>query len=208
MGASPVEHIWSLLSVIGNMMFVIGLGFLAAKFGVLNEHGRKNITELIITLIFPCYVINGFIKNIGMLNGADALFALGLASLIQGATLLANHFMYRRLPVERRSVLRYATAISNSAFLGLPPGGERVRKPGLIYASIFVIPQRINCFGIAINYFTPSEHTGALQKTLTQPSILATIVGTVIMLAGWRPPQPVVGMVSSIAHAPLLFPCS
>ena len=194
-----MEQILSLLTVIGNMMLIIALGFLMAKFGVIGEHGRREITELIIDLIFPCYVINGFIKNIGMLDGRDALIALGLASLVQGGTLALNHFLYRKVPQERRSVLRYATAVSNSAFLGLPLVESVFGSQGLIYASIFVIPQRINCFGIAINYFTASEHQDVLKKTLTQPSILATMVGTVIMLAGWRPPELVVKTVSSIA---------
>lgn len=199
MGEIPVEHIWSLLTVIGTMMLVIGLGFLVARFGIINEHGRKEITELIIYLVFPCYVISGFIKNIGMLGGGDTFFALGLAVLVQGATLAANHFLYRKVSIERRSVLRYATAISNSAFLGLPLVESVFGSPGLIYASIFVIPQRVNCFGIAVNYFTPAENANALKKALTQPSILATVAGIAIMLTGWQPPQLVVNTVSSIA---------
>jgi len=200
MGAIPVEHIWRLITVIGTMMLVIGLGFVVAKFGSINEHGRKAITALIIDLIFPCYVINGFIKNIGMFSGGDALFALGLATLVQGTTLAVNHFLYRKVPKERQSVLRYGTAISNSAFLGLPLVESVFGSAGLTYASIFVIPQRINCFGIAINYFIPSdENANALKKTLTQPSILATIVGIVIMQVGWRPPELVVNTISSIA---------
>lgn len=199
MGEISVEHIWSLITVIGTMMLIIGLGFLVARLGIIKEHGRKEITELIINLIFPCYVINGFIKNIGMLGGGDALLALGLAVLVQGAVLAVNFVLYRKESKERQSVLRYATAISNAAFLGLPLVESVFGSPGLIYASIFIIPQRVNCFGIAINYFTRSEHTNVLKKTLTQPSILATVVGIVIMLAGWRPPDLVVNTVSSIA---------
>lgn len=185
--------------MIGTMMLVIGLGFFVARFKVVKEQGRKEITELVIDLVFPCYVLNGFIKNIGMLGGGDTLFALGLAVLVQGSTLAVNHFLYRKIPVERRSVLRYATAISNSAFLGLPLVESVFGSPGLVYASIFVIPQRVNCFGIAINYFTPSDTKDAWKKTLTQPSILATIAGILIMLAGWRPPQLVVNTISSVA---------
>lgn len=197
-----MEHIWDLISVIGAMLITIALGYVVARLGVLTEQGRKSITELIIDLVFPCYVINGFINNIGLLGGEEMLFILGLGILVQSSILLLNRFLFRWAPKERQAVLRYGTVVSNSAFLGLPLVGSVFGSEGLICASIYVIPLRVNTFGVAINYFHPREEGGwwrQMKATLSQPSIAATLVGIVIMLAGWRPPEWMGSVISSVA---------
>ena len=196
-----MDHLGSLLLVIGTMMLMIALGFLAARRGILSESGRKSVTDLVIDLIFPCYVLSSLIHNIGLLDGAEMLFVLAAGVLVQGGLLLVNCFLYRRQPPDRRAVLRYGTAVSNSAFLGLPLVGSVFGDPGLVYASIFVIALRINTFGVAVNYFHTGrkDFRGQLKAVLLQPSILATAVGIVIMLTRWRPPEWGVSVISSLA---------
>ena len=68
----------------------------------------------------------------------------------------------------------------------------------MIYASIFLIFQRINNFSVAISYFTSSEKKGVLRRTLTHPCILSTLIGVAIMLLECRPPVLLCDTLSSI----------
>ena len=84
--------------------------------------------------------------------------------------------------------MQYAIIVSNSGFLGFPLVGSIFGGQGLIYASIFLIFQRINNFSVGISYFTASGKQGFLKRTLTHPCILSTFVGVAIMLLEWHPP--------------------
>lgn len=194
-----MSQILSLIEVVGRMMALIGIGCVAAHFKILSEKGRRELTELIVDLLLPCQVISGFIGNIGMFDGKDAIRILIFGTFVQAALLLLNRFMYRKIPFAQQAVMRYATAISNSAFIGVPLVGSIFGSAGTVCASIFVIPLRVNCFGIAINYFTPQRDGNPVKKILCQPTIIATALGMVIMLAGLRPPEFVTELVSSLA---------
>lgn len=197
-----IGAILRLLTIICTMMAIIALGFAAAHFGIIGDQGRKNISSLVIDLVYPCYVLNSFINNIGLFTGGAMLFIFLLGTLAQGATLLCNHALYRKAPPDKQSVLRYGTVVSNSAFLGVPMVESVFGNAGLICASIFVIPLRINTFGVAVGYFLSQDGEGLgrrLRRILTQPSILATIVGILIMLAEWQPPVLVTSVLSSMA---------
>lgn len=183
------------------MLLLILVGFGAARVGLLSEQGRKSIANLVVDLIYPCYILQGFIKNIGMFSGREMLRAFLVAVLYAATMLLVSWFIFPNVPQYRRCTLQYATAVSNSAFLGLPLVENLFGSPGLLYASIFIIPLRINTFGIAIHYFIPqnSLSPGArIKSVLTQPSILATLLGVVLVLTNWLPPDWCTATLSSI----------
>lgn len=196
-----MENIAVLMSVLGKMLILIAMGFVMSRLGLLTEAGRKSITDLVIDLIYPCYVLNSFINNIGMFSGESLLRILMTATGYTAAILAVSCLVFPRVPPERRAVLRYSTAISNSAFLGLPLMENLFGSQGLLYASIYTIPLRVNTFGLAVNYFTPKGEGGLwrrLRTMMTQPSIVATVIGIGIIFTGWQPPALCRSILSSV----------
>lgn len=184
-------NMMTLLSVLSKMMLLIAVGFCSAWAGLLREEGRKHITDLVIDLIYPCYVLNSYLKNIGMFSGSAMLLTLGISIAYSLTIFLVSHFVFPHVPRSRRCILQYATVVSNSAFLGLPMVENVFGSRGLLCASIFMIPLRINTFGLAVGYYTQTPVGGLRAKVtsiVTQPSILATILGILIIFIGRQPP--------------------
>lgn len=193
------ENVLTLLSVLGKMMLLIAVGFGAAWIGILREQGRKCVTDLVIDLIYPCYILNSYLKNIGLFQGGTMFLTLGVSGAFSLLLLLASRFLFPRVPPNRRCVLQYASVVSNSAFLGLPMAENIFGSQGLLCASIFSIPLRINTFGIAIHYYTAqTEADGTLRALVTQPSILATVAGILAVLIGRHPPASCEAALASI----------
>lgn len=184
------------------MFLLILFGFVASQLGIITPEGRKTVTNLVVQMVYPCYILNGFIKNIGLFSGGDMLFTL-LVSVVQALLVLAlSFFVFRDVEPDRRCILRYTTVVSNTAFLGLPMMENLFGSAGLIISSIFVIPNRVNTFGIAVNFFTAKEGDSwgkRLKGMLTQPSIVATVLGVLIVLTEVRPPEWCVNVLSSMA---------
>jgi len=80
-------------------------------------------------------------------------------------------------------VLQYATVCSNAGFLGNPVAEGIYGSMGLLYASIYLIPQRIVMWSAGISYFTESpDRKTVVKKVLTHPCIIAAEIGLIIML--------------------------
>lgn len=193
-----MTYLQNLLDLEGMMFVMILLGILTIKTGIITEKGRGELTDLILFLIFPCYILECFIKNIGAFSAGGFLSVIIASIALQVATILLSRLLYPKADPKRRTILRYAIIVSNSGFLGFPLVGSIFGNQGLIYASIFLIFQRINNFSIGISYFTADGSKGFLRRTFTHPCIVTTLVGVVIMLVEWRPPELVCSVLSSI----------
>lgn len=193
-----MTYIQNLLELEGMMFIMILLGIITIKKGIITEKGRGELTDFILYLIFPCYILDCFIKNIGAFSAGGFVNVIIASVALQAATIVLSRFLYPKADPKRRTILRYAIIVSNSGFLGFPLVGSIFGNQGLIYASIFLIFQRINNFSVGISYFTADGSKNFLRRTLTHPCIFTTLLGVAIMLLELRPPELVCKVLTSI----------
>ena len=193
-----MTYLQNLLELEAMMFLMITLGVICVKTGLLTETGQREITDIVIYVVFPCYILDCFIKNIGAFSGASMFNIIFASAALQLLTIFLSSVLYRRTEPGRRTILRYTLIVSNSGFLGFPLVGSVFGPEGLIFASIFLIFQRINNFSYALSLFTAAEKKGLIRRTLTHPCIFVTFIGTAIMLLEWAPPALLCKTLSSI----------
>lgn len=193
-----MTYVQNLLDLESMMFLMILLGLFTVKKGIITERGRGELTDLILFVIFPCYILDCFIKNIGAFSAGGFISVIIASVSLQAATVVLSRLLYPKADPKRRVILRYAIIVSNSGFLGFPLVGSIFGNPGLIYASIFLIFQRINNFSVGISYFTADGSKGFLRRTMTHPCIVTTLVGVAIMLLELHPPALVCKVLASV----------
>ena len=62
---------------------------------------------------------------------------------VQVFSFILSKVHYRNVEESKRSALRYGLLVSNSGFMGLPIVGLLFGSLGYVYASIYLIPQRV-----------------------------------------------------------------
>ena len=106
-----------------------------------------------------------------------------MAVLAQVVSFLLSRLLYRRFDAGEKCVNQYATVCSNSGFMGNPLAEGVFGETGLLYASIFLIPQRIVMWTAGVSSFQKTESgKTAYRKILTHPCMVATYIGMVIMV--------------------------
>ncbi len=173
----------TILTLQGMLFLLVAAGVILTRFNILPQEGTKILTDLVINLILPCNIIYSFQMelNLNILRGILIIFTISV--LIQVGCMLLSKFMYQKQPPARRKVLQYGTVCSNAGFMGNPITEGVFGAQGLVYASIFLIPQRIVMWSAGISYFTgEQDRKKTMIKVLTHPCIFAVYIGLILMI--------------------------
>ncbi len=173
------------------MMFVLmGVGYVLRKNGTITKEGRSVLTDLIINVILPCNIITAFCIDFDRDILVSGMQVLVISVVLQLFCTFLAAFAYRKVEKKKRMVLQYATVCSNAGFLGNPIAEGLYGSMGLLYASIYLIPQRIVMWSAGVSYFTESpSKKDVIKKVLKHPCIIAVEIGIIMMLTGFRFPE-------------------
>lgn len=164
------------------IFILIGIGYFFTKKGIITKSSRQTLTDLVINLILPCNIICSYMIefNLEILKACAYIFVVSI--LIQLACQVFSKVFYPFATEEQKKVLSYATLCSNAGFMGNPLVEGIYGPQGLLYASIFLIPQRVVMWSAGVSCFSNTKGKGVLKKVLTHPCIVATFIGLFFML--------------------------
>lgn len=180
----------NLLNLQGELFLLLICGAVLRKTNILTSQAKGTLTDLVIYLILPCNIINSFRMEFNMEILKNFLVIFLVAILIQLFCMLLNKVLYRKEPQERKKVLHYATLVSNAGFMGNPIAEGVFGPMGLMYASVYLIPQRIVMWSAGIACFTECEsRKKVIKKVLTHPCIVAVYIGLFLMITQIHLPE-------------------
>ena len=171
------------------LFLLIFCGFFSAKGKLVDENGISTLNKIVLYFALPALTLYGLQKDASpeLIHDLILVFFISLAIMILSG--LIAYFFYRSEPNERRSVLTNLAMLSNSAYMGYPVVIATLGEDMLIYAVVFVGAFNLMCWTFGSFFF---GGISAIQpkKLLTNPSLIAVIVGLVLFLTGWRLPVP------------------
>ncbi len=170
------------------LLVYLAAGVIARKTGILDDHAKRKVIDLILTIALPCMIFSSFNKPLT----PDVLRQTGFSFVVALAVALISFFagklIYNPFPHEKKVILQYATLVNNSGFLGLPLVESVLGADGLLLASIFVIPNRIMMWTAGLSLFTtpqPGESSWDRWKIiLRNPAMVATYLGLLRRIFG------------------------
>lgn len=173
----------------GMLFLVMILGLVLRRTGIVQESGKSLLTDLVINVTLPASILKSFQMEFNRQILNSCLVICVVAVLIQVGSYLLGMILYPGFPDNRKKVLQYATICSNAGILGNPIAEGIFGGLGLLYASIYVIPQRVFMWSVGLTYFTeaPDKKTLA-KKVLSHPCIVSVFIGFILM--AWQIPLP------------------
>lgn len=157
------------------------IGYILNKTGIISAKARKSLTDLVIFVVLPCNIVYSFMlkMNMEIIQSGIVIFFVSLG--IQILCELLSRVLYPFANTEQKKVLKYATICSNAGFMGSPLVQGLYGLQGLLFASIYLIPQRIVMWSSGIACFSSASGKEVVKKVLTHPCIIAVFIGIVVM---------------------------
>lgn len=171
------------------MLILLLTGVVLVKGKVMSGEFRKALTDFIINFILPCNIVKSFIMEFNDRVLGDCLAILLVSCGTQLFAVVLGKWLYCRTEDGKRQPLLYATQVSNAGFLGSPIVEGLYGAQGLLYASVYLIPQRIMMWSLGVACFSGSKGKGVVKKVLTHPCIIAVWIGLFLMLTQLPLPQ-------------------
>ena len=154
-------------------------------------------------VILPCSIVKSFQIEMNKDILISTFMILIISFAIQLLYFVFNKFLYQNLDHDKKICCQYGTMVSNAGFLGMPIAQGVFGSMGLLYASIFLIPQRIFMWSYGLSLFAKNKQNHVLKQVLTHPCIIAIYIGIVVMVlksCGIELPTPINSTISAIAQ--------
>jgi hypothetical protein len=191
----------SLWNLQGQLFALLAVGVLLRKVGLFQESTKGFLTDLVLYVTLPCSIILSFRMDVSrkLLLSFSIIFFVSVG--IQLFCYVLSKVTYRKQEQGKKSVLRYGLLVSNAGFLGLPIAGELFGAAGFMYASIYLIPQRIVMWTAGLSIFNPAavNKKQAALKVILHPCMVAVYIGLLWMLFPVRIPPFMEMTLSSLA---------
>lgn len=159
------------------LFLYLGVGIYIKKIGIIHENVKRSWIDFIIKVSLPCMVFSSFHEEFNFHTLKIAGMVLVFSLFVSYCSLILAKFAYKKYSPQKQKILQYATIVNNAGFLGLPLVESVFGAAGLLYASVYVIPNRIMMWTAGISLFTTSDKKTRFRQILLNPAMIAIYFG-------------------------------
>ncbi len=172
-----METAWIVLKQTGIMALYMMAGFALFRKGWITKEGSKTLANVLIRLIIPCSILNGFC----VAHTEETLARFFLIALLTAGALLVAMFLswlvYRKKPMDQ-----FAAAFPNCGFIGIPLVRAVLGEEYVLYAVPFVALLNVLQFLYSNRLFADAKTRRPVKELLLHPILIGTGIGLVLFL--------------------------
>ncbi len=174
-----------LIQQIITMFILAGIGYILFRTGKITLEGSKVIGNILIYLVLPAVIINGFMIERTQESMKGLLVSAGMAAVVLGVCILLS-----RLVFKKDAIASFSSAFSNPGFFAVPLIIASMGSQAVFYAAAYIGFINLLQFTYGTSLITDGEYGMQPKAILKAPFLTAIIVGLLIFFI--QPPIPVI----------------
>ena len=188
---------------LGTIALIMILGFFLGKKKIIDTRTNKVIVNLLLMVFMPASLFAAFPAEYkqetsqlfvsGLIAGFIIMFALIILSRI-----IFNKYFYKG---ELRYESQFALIFNNATFLGYPIVSSTFGEQGVIPYCGFIIAFNIALFSYGVFLFERKVSKKLFAEIVTNPNIVAVVLGMLVFLFGIKLPSFITSAVSFTGNA-------
>lgn len=188
---------------LGSIALIMLLGFFLGKKKIIDTHTNKAIVNLLLMVFMPASLFAAFPNEYnqqtsslfvsGLVAGFVVMFALIILSRI-----IFNKYIYKG---ELRFESQFALIFNNATFLGYPIISSTFDEEGIVPYCGFIIAFNIALFSYGVFLFERKLSKKLFLGIVTNPNIIAVILGMLVFLLGLKLPDSITSAVGFTGNA-------
>lgn len=188
---------------LGTIALIMALGFFLGKKKIIDTRTNKVIVNLLLTVFMPASLFAAFPAEYKQetsqlfVSGLIAGFVIMLALIIL-SRIIFNKYFYKG---ELRYESQFALIFNNATFLGYPIVSSTFGEQGIIPYCGFIIAFNIALFSYGVFLFERKISKKLFTEIVTNPNIVAVILGMLVFLLGIKLPSFITSAVGFTGNA-------
>lgn len=196
---------------LGAIALILILGFCLGRWKLISTSTNKELTNLLLTVFMPASLFVAFPSEYSQ-SSLDLFFAgLGAGVLIMLVLIVMSRVIFNRWWFKGglRYESQFALIFNNATFLGYPIVATTFGPSGVIAYCGFIIAFNIALFSYGIWLFEHKVSLKLLKSIITNPNIIAVLLGMVLFLTNLHLPSFITDAVGFVGNAttPLSIIC-
>lgn len=190
-----------------NMFFFMAIGYVFRKKGILDIHAGGALSRLIVNVFMPAMVVRSFSRDLNLEVLGDKLMIVLLSCAVLFVTAVGSVYLSRLFSKDRatQGIYVYSFTIPNLGYMGYPLVGAIFGQSALLDAMVYCLSYNVFIYTIGMQVLT-SQRNKSILGLLTNPTIIAMLVGMVLGLCSITLPDVVIGILDTATAC--VSPCA
>ncbi|WP_308545199.1 AEC family transporter [uncultured Sneathia sp.] len=171
------------LSAIFSTIFIILLGYYLRRKNLVNEHGAKVLSSILLSAALPALAFTAFMQDIKKETYTTGINVLIFGFVAYILLILLGYLFYVNYHGDTKKTMIVLTAFGSTTFFGIPIINGLLGNTGTLYANIFNIAYRVflYSFGLIMMSGIKFEKKN-LKQIFLNPIIIATFLGLIVWI--------------------------
>ncbi len=171
------------LSAIFSTIFIILLGYYLRRKNLVNEHGAKVLSSILLSAALPALAFTAFMQDIKKETYTTGINVLIFGFVAYILLILLGYLFYINYHGDTKKTMIVLTAFGSTTFFGIPIINGLLGNTGTLYANIFNIAYRVflYSFGLIMMSGIKFEKKN-LKQIFLNPIIIATFLGLIVWI--------------------------
>ncbi len=182
------------------IFLLMGIGFIFNKTGKLTSEGIKQITNILLTIVTPCVLIDAYQKKVfNQQLLKELVFAAGLSLVVQLAAILIGKLIFKKDEQEHFRINIFSTAYSNCGFMAIPLLSATMGEDGVFYGSAYLAVFSVLSWTHGIYVISGERSEISAKNIIKNPGVMGTVIALLLFFLKINLPSVLSQTVSYVA---------
>lgn len=187
-----------------SLFLIILVGVYAARKQIITAELNEGLVNLLIQIVLPCMVLSSFTYSYDQSIKAEVVntFYYSLSAYI--FMILISYLLLIPCRSNKKTVLQFANSFPNTGYIGIPVLSSLYGIEGTVYGSVFNLFFVVFVWTYGVFVYRGSLDKSRLKqdikKTFLNPSVLAVVLGIMIMVLEIQLPNALLVTIRNIGN--------
>ena len=181
------------------VFILITVGFILKKLRLIDEHGSKQLTNILLMIVMPCVLINSYQKEFKTEYAFNLFLAAVFTILIHIIMIIISTLLYKREETKRYRINIFSAIYSNCGFMAIPLLSAVLGEDGVFYGSAYLAVFNIFYWTHGVIVYSGTKKALSLKKAFLNPGVIGTVISLLFFILQIRLPQVIIEPVKYIA---------
>lgn len=179
-----METVQILIGQAALMFLLMMVGFILFKIKMLNGQITAGLGDLVLYVANPAVILASLLGDFSREMMEKGLVAILISAAMIIIGILVGYLLFRR----KKPLNRFAIIFCNNGFMGIPLIRNVMGEECVFYVTLFVAVGAVAMWTYGVSILSGSKKEVSVRKVVTNPCIIALVLGVIIGVAGIKLP--------------------